>query len=523
MNSAGNKPQEQSQLLQSMFDHATVGIIMTDAAGIIVKANIFAKRIFGYEDDNLIGQSIEILVPRNAHKRHVEYRDDYFQKPVPRPMGVGRELFGVKKNGEHFPVEISLSYAVQDNERLAIAFVSDTSVRKSMLASLRKNERELQEYSDRLEQKVMERTRELTSSEARLREAQRMASLGYWEYDLTNEELSTSEVLLDIFDLSSHTGLTPQSFLELLHPEDLPKANTVVRKAIMSINRHEYSYRILTKNSGTKYIQGYVEREIDRREGAIKLFGITQDVTTYKLAESQLALSLNKERELGELKSRFVAMASHEFRTPLTSILSSTDLIEIHAERMQTNRFERHLKRIKSSVNNLVTILNDFLSLEKLESGAIVYTPRQISVSDFFAQTLDDISLASDERQRITHQHEGSETVRLDTQLTRNIINNLVSNAIKYAPGNTPILIRSKRSEQTLSIEITDHGIGIPLADQANLFNRFFRASNAESIKGTGLGLNIVKRYVEIMSGSISFTSEEGKGTTFRIELPQLD
>jgi signal transduction histidine kinase len=251
------------------------------------------------------------------------------------------------------------------------------------------------------------------------------------------------------------------------------------------------------------------------------LFGVTQDVTTYKRAEAQLGNSLTKERELGELKSRFVAMASHEFRTPLTSILSSTDLIELHAEKMDITKFSRHTKRIKSSVDNLTAILNDFLSLEKLETGNVLYTPTALEIPDFFREVIEGIHLSQADRQRISITHRGAATVKLDAQLTRNILINLLSNAVKYAPGDGLITLASNFADRLLTIEVTDQGIGIPAADQRNMFNRFFRASNAESIKGTGLGLNIVKRYLDIMGGSIDFESEEGEGTTFRLRIPQ--
>lgn len=512
---------EKEALLQSMFDHATVGIIMANSAGEIVDVNFFANKIFGYSEGELIGKRIEVLVPSAAHSQHVKYRDKYFHHPKPRPMGEGRELFGVKKNGEEFPVEISLSFAIENEERLAIAFVSDTSVRKSMLASLRKNEQELQKYSDRLEQKVMERTRELTASETRLREAQRMANLGYWEYDLTNRTFTISEVLPVIFGLPRSQETEVDAYLSRLHSEDLASAKRMLRSALKSRQRHEYSYRILAQDGSLKYIQGYVEREEEEATGIVKLFGISQDITAYKMAEAQMAQSLQKERELGELKSRFVAMASHEFKTPLTAILSSTDIIDVYAERLQTDKLDRHVKRIRSSVNNLNTILNDFLSLEKLESGSVSYHPRQVDVPVYFAEVLDDILLSGANRQRITLRHTGPAEALLDAQLIRNVLNNLVSNAIKYSAAETPIVIASKRTVEQLQIDVIDQGMGIPLVDQPNMFNRFFRASNAESIKGTGLGLNIVKRYVGIMGGEVSFTSEEGKGTTFTITIPQ--
>lgn len=509
-----------SALFKSMFDYATVGIVMVNTTGEIIKINPFANDIFGYSDNELIGQKIEVLIPDHARERHVGYRKGYTDQPVPRPMGIGRELAGLHKDGSTFPVEISLSFAIEKDQRVAIAFVSDTSVREEILSSLRQSEKQLQEYSDRLEQKVIERTYKIAESEAKLREAQRMASLGYWEFDLTNKKLITSDVLREIFGLHDNEDVDEDAFLALIHPEDSNMAQDVVQKVIQRGHRREYSYRILTPDGALKYIQGYLEREKDPAKSCVKIFGITQDVTAQKASEVKLAQALTKERELGELKSRFVSMASHEFRTPLTSIMSSTDIIGIHAERLGVNKFDRHLNRIKAQVDNLTSILNDFLSLEKLESGTLDFEPVPTNIPELLRLVVDETVTVKEERARILLSHEGIATANIDPKLIRNILVNLLSNAVKYSPKGGTIDIRSHCNGKQFGMEVEDHGIGIPIQDQQAMFQRFFRASNAESIKGTGLGLNIVKRYLDIMDGTIFFNSEEGKGTTFVVDVP---
>lgn len=236
--------------------------------------------------------------------------------------------------------------------------------------------------------------------------------------------------------------------------------------------------------------------------------------------ETKLKIALEKEKELGELKSRFVAMASHEFRTPLSSILSSAELIGQYPKEEQQSKRDRHIKRISSSVQNLTGILNDFLSLEKLESDKIRYNPQTIDLNIFLPELLEEISLTTKSDQTIELRINGATEIETDPHLLKNILINLLSNAIKYSPNKENVQLLIDRNKDQTIIQVIDHGIGIPEADQKHMFSRFFRATNANTIKGTGLGLTIVRRYLDLMGGSISFESKEGKGTTFMVQLP---
>lgn len=237
-------------------------------------------------------------------------------------------------------------------------------------------------------------------------------------------------------------------------------------------------------------------------------------------SEEELKQALEKEKELSELKSRFVTMASHEFRTPLTSILSSADLIEAYTQDPNDKRL-KHVGRIRSSVNNLITILNDFLSLSKLEENRV--EKRVVSTNiEAFAKELEDEIKGLLKKGQVLETRFSLKTgeVLLDRNILKNILYNLLSNAIKYSPENTPITLRIEEDDSMLRIEVRDQGIGIPEEDQQFLFTRFFRAKNVENIQGTGLGLNIVKRYLQLMDGDINFVSKPGKGTSFFLEIP---
>jgi len=238
-------------------------------------------------------------------------------------------------------------------------------------------------------------------------------------------------------------------------------------------------------------------------------------------SEGELRISLDKEKELNELKSRFVSMASHEFRTPLSTINSSAALIGRYTEAEQQEKREKHINRIKSSVKNLTGILNDFLSLSKLEEGKVNYQPEWFVWEEFYEEIKEELDLLLNEGQELvcTSQLQQQEFY-FDNRLMKNILYNLISNAIKYSPEGKKIFCHSLQKDLHLIITIRDEGIGIPLEEQQHLFSRFFRATNVTNIKGTGLGLTIVKRYLDLMGGEISFSSIPNKETIFTIKIP---
>ena len=231
--------------------------------------------------------------------------------------------------------------------------------------------------------------------------------------------------------------------------------------------------------------------------------------------------ALDKEKELNELKSRFVSMASHEFRTPLTTMLSSLSLVRKYGELNDKENEFKHVNKIKNSIKNMTEILNDFLSLSKLEEGRIENVPHEINVQVFLEEIITEMQPMKTEDQNIVLEHTGNVSAKLDKKLLKNILFNLISNAIKFSPNGGDIKVASVRYNSHVKISVSDNGIGIPEIDQQHLFGRFFRGHNATHIQGTGLGLSIVIKYLELMNGKINFESSEDSGTTFTIIIPQ--
>ncbi|MCE2773448.1 MAG: PAS domain-containing sensor histidine kinase [Bacteroidetes bacterium] len=405
---------KEKSLLDALFEHATEGIIICNERGIITMINPAGTTTFGYDQDELLGQSIDVLLPKRVRDGHHKLRESYNENPAPRKMGEGRDLFGARKDGSEIMVAVSLSPFETTQGKFVMAFVVDITSRKRnesdlLIAheQLRQSADAIQQLNRELEDKVQERTEELADAIQQLAESKR-----------------------------------------------------------------------------------------------------------------EVMLALEKERELNELKSRFVTMASHEFRTPLGTILSSASLIGKYETNEHQTKREKHIDRIKAAVSNLTEILNDFLSLEKLEEGVVRCQMVRINGKQLLTETIDDLKGISRNGQTIELVYEGNEEIFADPQLMKNILINLVSNAIKYSKDDGQITVSSAVTSERFELNIADRGIGIPLEDQKNIFDRFFRATNAGNIQGTGLGLNIVKKYVELMDGSISFVSSE-EGTTFTVSLPQ--
>jgi signal transduction histidine kinase len=244
-----------------------------------------------------------------------------------------------------------------------------------------------------------------------------------------------------------------------------------------------------------------------------------------KLEESQIELNeaLDKERELNEIKSRFVSMASHEFRTPLSTILSSASLVSKYPTTEENEKREKHIRRIKDSVNYLNELLEDFLSLGKLEEGKVSITVATFTIKDFLEDIIDEIKELLKKGQEIKVAYEGGQDFTTDKRMLKNILLNLLSNATKFSDEGKNIWVGVSNVNRVLSISVRDEGIGIPEGDLPYLFDTFFRGKNVSNIQGTGLGLPIIKRYLNLLHGDINLTSRFNEGTTFRIKLPALE
>jgi two-component system sensor kinase FixL len=280
---------------------------------------------------------------------------------------------------------------------------------------------------------------------------------------------------------------------------------------------HDMSHQKEAENRLMQYTQHLEELVKDRTHS------LNETIAALTQTKEEVSSTLEKEKELGKIKSRLLSMASHEFRTPLSTIHLSTSLIQRYSEDLNNPKIETHIRKIKSAVSNLTTILDDFLLLEKAESNKITLQISCFDLQDFIKEIISELKLLTKKKQKIVSIPNTEVTlVKLDKNLLKNCIINLVSNAIKYSGEETEIELSTAMTSSKIIINVKDNGIGIPEGDHEHLFEAFFRAHNTGNIPGTGLGLHIVSRYVSLMNGTISFESAINKGTLFTIELPRL-
>ncbi|MGL6338752.1 MAG: PAS domain-containing sensor histidine kinase, partial [Waterburya sp.] len=270
-----------------------------------------------------------------------------------------------------------------------------------------------------------------------------------------------------------------------------------------------------------------------------EVIAIVRDITDRKQAEADIRRTLEQEKKLNELKSQFVTMASHEFRTPLASILSSAELLEHYSHKWSEDKKLSHLHRIQVSVKHMTDLLNDVLLLGKADAGKLELNPSPIDLVQFCQDLVEEIQLTTQTHQIILQiekcpevddscvQQSGTtknnySTVYMDEKTLRHILNNLLSNAIKYSPDSEQVKFDLICQSQQAIFHIQDFGIGIPIEEKERLFDSFHRANNVGSIPGTGLGLPIVKRAVDLHGGKIAMKSQVNLGTTFTVTLPYL-
>ncbi|MGB3207939.1 MAG: HAMP domain-containing sensor histidine kinase, partial [Crinalium sp.] len=257
--------------------------------------------------------------------------------------------------------------------------------------------------------------------------------------------------------------------------------------------------------------------------------GITRDITERKQAEIEIVKALEKEKELSELKSSFVSMTSHEFRTPMSTILSSSELLEHYHHKFTEEKRLAHLHRIQSAIHQMTQLLNDVLTIGKAEAKQLKFQPELLNLGEFCQKLTEEMQLSIGNSHEIIFSQEGEiRPSYLDEKLLRHIFSNLLSNAVKYSPQASTVYWQLKIEsngvanpvEERAIFQVQDRGIGIPDADQKRLFDSFFRGTNVGMIPGTGLGLAILKNCVDLHGGEISLSSKIGVGTTFTVILP---
>lgn len=510
-------------LLESIKDHA---IVILDPGGYIISWSKGAESVKGYSEEEVIGKHFSIF-----------YSEDDIRKGEPennlkKTREEGRvEFIGwrMRKNGSPYWANIIFT-ALKDEKGKLIGY---GKVVHDLTNQMRTDET-INRLNKALETRLQQTQTEISDYKHALDES---AIVAITDQKGTIKHVNDNFCKISKYSREELLGQDHRIINSGYHSKDFIR-NLWGTIANGKIWRGEL--RNKAKDGSYYWVDTTIVPFLNEHGKPYQYLAIRSDITQRKLAEEQLLRineelenkvkertlelthALEKEKELNEMKSRFVSIASHEFRTPLSAILSSTSLVEHYTNAEQEEKRKKHIDRIKSSVRNLTSILDDFLSLEKLEQGKVEAHTMQFNLREFIEDGVEEMEgMSKRKHQKIKFKYEGEEDVYQDRKILRNVLLNLLSNAVKYSPEGKEIYVSATVKNDTVCLSVKDEGIGIPAEAQKNLFDKFFRAKNATNIQGTGLGLNIVRRYVELIDGDISFVSKENAGTTFTVEFPK--
>lgn len=411
---------------------------------------------------------------------------------------------------------------------------------KLMAIALNEKFYQVQATNQTLKQRVKERTKELAKSNKEL--ANKINENQQTDAALRDSEERYRDLFENANDLIhsvTHNGdfvyvnrawqetlgyteaeICGMKLFDIIHPEQIAQIRERFQRVIAGEKIEQLETAFITKDGKKIWIEGSVNCQFVNGK-PIATRGIFRNITERKQAEAEISYALEKERQLIELKSRFITTASHEFRTPLTVILMSAKLLEQFSNQASEEKKRLYLDRIQTATKRMTQLLDDVLLIGKAEAGKLDFNPAPLQLEKFCREIVEEMQFSSNDRHSIDLEyHEQNTLVEADEKLLRYILSNLLSNAIKYSPKGGTITFRLTVNQEQAIFEIQDRGIGIPAADREQLFKSFSRGSNVENISGTGLGMSIVKQCIDLHGGEITVNSEVEVGTTFTVTLP---
>ncbi len=618
---------ESEARFRQLIEAAPIAIVIADQLGNISLANNQANALFGYQDNELVGQAVELLVPTYAQKHHATLYAAHAATPTMQGMGTSVELFGRRKDGSEFPVEINLSHIETQTDPLVMSFIVDITERKQAALNLEEQRAFLRKVIDTSPNMIFVKDSNgrfvlVNTLVAQMYNTSAEALVGKCDADINPLSQEVENFLVaDQYVIASggplfieepvtgptgrtrwfQTTKTPITSADGKTKYVLGVATDITerRKMEEEIKQSEHLLRLVVENlpigvwfidangmiqqvnaagqaiwGGAKYVglEAYgqyrawwadsgqliaaeewagaravlkgetslnEEIEIEAFDGTHKyIFNsaipirdeqhkiqgaivVEQDITERKQNEQLIRQALQKEQELNELKSRFVSMASHEFRTPLASISALAETLIAYRQRLTDEQIGQRLYKIQEQVGYLKAIMEDVLQLARLQARRAEFNPELVNLDTICRNVIEEFQSHAGAQHTLFYTCDTVlHTIKLDKKLIRQIFSNLLSNAFKYSPQEQPITITLQQSEGVLVLSIADKGIGIPEADLPHLFEPFHRATNVNNISGTGLGLTITQESVELHGGTITVASTLGVGSTFTVRIP---
>jgi PAS domain S-box-containing protein len=493
LGSINNELSKTQEFLSAVLDAASDPIFVKDEQHRWILLNQKLCDFFGYPREVLLG--------------HSDY--DFFPKEQ-------ADVFWEKDN------EVLTTGETNENEEYitdAAKNLKFISTKKSRLVDASGNKYIVAILRDLTRRRQMEEA--LRQSEERFRQlAENIDDVFWMEEPHANKVLYVSNAYDKIWGRDRtdlYTSLEP--LFQSIHPQDRDRYLDTARQP--DLQTYDIQYRIVRLDGEIRWIRDRAFHIYNDQGELYRLAGIASDITQTKQAEAEVLRALAQEKELNELKSRFITTASHEFRTPLTTILGSTELLEAASHKWTDEKKQKHYGQIKAAVQYMTQLLEDILTFSKAEVGKLPFNPTIVDAKALCLGLVEELQALAKTQQKIIFTDRGNCcTASLDEKLLRQILTNLLSNALKYSPENGIAELILDCDDNTAIFQIRDQGIGIPEADLQHLFDPFHRANNVGTIAGTGLGLAIVKRAVDAHHGEILVESHLGMGTLCTVRLP---
>ncbi|MFN5516388.1 MAG: PAS domain S-box protein [Cyanobacteriota bacterium] len=507
--------------LQSILDYLPVALFVKDASpenfGKIILWNPACESLFGLSAQEVWGKTVfDLYALENAQAYDQEDRQVVLKREW---INAPKERFEKFENGETVTYYLHIRKIpllnAQGEAQFLLCMAEDITERQLAQDNLER-------LNQDLEKTVLERTQSLQESELRYRSLLEGASDALLICDLEGKIVEVNQKALVLFQTMRQHLLGRH--MQSLHPPEAVAENLATFGAIMSQGRAECLDTQIVTQTG-KILPVDITASLIQFQGQSLVMGIFRDVTERKRAEQETARALETERELTQLKSQFIDVASHEFRTPLTVILSGAEFLERYYAKLSDEKKRHYLHRIIESAQRMREMIEDVLILSRLDAGKIALHLAPIELTPFCRRLIEEVEeetrYSHNIRWRLDYAPLDNDGMTGDIRILYPIFVNLLSNAIKYSPQAQSVDFQARLESEKVIFTIDDQGIGIPPQDLPYIFESFHRGANVEDISGTGLGLNIVKRYAELHGGQITVHSQVGAGSRFIVTLPR--
>ena len=482
---------EATQRLELLIATANDAVISIDPDNRIVDWNDSAERMFGWRQREATGLDLaELIIPPAHRAQHRAGLKKYLSDGTATIFNRRIEATALRRSGEEFDVELSIWPVRTEQGCTFSSFIRDISRRKAAERALAESEAKYRTVVENVNEGI------LVTAGGRI--------------------LYSNPKALALTGLDEQTAMS-RPFIEFIHEDDRERViNNHMRRLRGEDVENHYQFRVIHRSGQVRWLE--ISAVVFEWQNAPATLNFLSDVTERRQIEEDVRAALARERELSELKSRFVAVTSHEFRTPLAAILSSVELLDDYGARLPDDERRELVGLVKNAVVRMNKMVDQVLLTSRIESGKFAFEPQARSIPDLLVQVASEMDQAHEQAVRIAVRCDGVDQLRIvDPKLLSHILVNLLGNALKYSPPDSAVTCTATAEGDRLRFAVCDKGIGIPAADLPRLFESFHRGTNVGNIQGTGIGLHIVKECVQLHRGTIEVQSVVGQGAMFHV------